>query len=146
MSFGLFIHFFIDVIWCYVGIRWFVENKRNIFVTALGFGIARFTLSFLFGFILFYASMFVQSSIHPITLSHAVSYILFYIPFTWISWSIIGFVMTQQSFTTHALIIGAVKRHILWRLYGTMISVMIELPQSFIWQSILRIGGDGNYH
>ncbi len=146
MSLGLLAHFFVDVFWCYVGVRWFVENKRNMFVKALGFGIIRFTLSLLFGFILLYASTFVQNLIHMITLSHAVSYILFYIPFIWISWSIIGFVMTRQSFTIRVLLFGSTKRHALWRLYGTVISVIIELPQTFIWQSVLRTVGDGNYH
>lgn len=127
----------INIIWCFVGLRWFAPSRSDkLFSTALGFG--RTLLWWIFGLFVFYSSMFLQGVFYDAAETLTMIYIFLYIPLIWIQWCIIARFIRRSKSSWNVFLFGASRKEYAWRLFGTVISLVIELPNTFLWSIVIQ--------
>jgi hypothetical protein len=125
------------VIWCYVGLVWFGTPQPWRLIRAITFGLIRSVLLFVFRFFLYYASTAVESLQISTTVERTLVYLFLYIPSVWIEWCIIAGLMRSQWSGVKEFLLGPWKPSLKWKSLGTVLTLALEFPQSFLWQALL---------
>ena len=122
--------FFSFCAWCYVGLIWFETPGDRRELRALMFGVIRTVQWIAFRFLLYYLSMVVEGVIHNGSYQRILVYVFLYLPTVWIEWSLMGALMTKRWSPAKDVFIGPSKLHLRWRVIGTLMTAVLELPQS----------------
>lgn len=126
-------------VWCYVGLVWFDVPGGRREIRALMFGVLRTVLWVAFRFLLYYASMVVEGLLYNhVTAQRLLIYAFLYLPTVWVEWSLTAALMTRRWSPVKNIFIGSSPLHMRWRALGTLMTVLLELPQSVLWQMLLR--------
>ncbi len=125
-------------VWCYFGLVWFEVPPQWRFMRAVTFGLIRFVLFFTFRFLLFYVGMMIEGLLIGVTAQRILTYVFLYLPSIWVEWCIVAALMTTRWTGIRSFLLGPWKPFLRWKLYGSLMTVALEFPQSFLWQALLR--------
>jgi len=110
--------------WCYLGIG-VVGGRQPRLVPALGWGLLRLLIGVFFGVGIF----LIGGVLHRNAPQHPwLSYFEIYAPVRWIEWSIMAMVLSTAPKSFGGFLLGTDGRSRLWRLGGTAVSHLADIP------------------
>lgn len=137
MIFTIILYILINTYWCSVGLRWFAPSLRGTLYAAM-LGVVRTLLWWIFGLFVLYTSLFLQGVFQNAAEARTAVYIFLYIPSVWIQWCVIARLIGKKKSSWKEILFGASWKQYRWRLYGTIISLIVEFPNTFLWSILLQ--------
>ncbi len=131
-------YLFVNMLWCSVGYRWFAAGGGKV-RGALPSGIVRTFLWWCTGLLVLYSSMALQATIRDGTDVRMTAYIFLYVPLTWIAWCVTARFIVKKKTTLSSFLFGGSIKQFLWRAFGTVLSLIIEFPNTFLWVEFQRV-------
>jgi hypothetical protein len=122
-------------VWCYVGLRLFQPAAKLLPLRALGFGIFRLFMGFLFGILIYLLSSGLITHIGAGLPQNTITYLAVYVPVRWIEWSIMSALLVRGATSRSPWILGSNSRDRYWRFGGILISCLADIPL------IISLGG-----
>ena len=123
------------VLWCYIGVRFFIEKPSKPVPTALGLGFFRLCLSIFFGLMISHLSRVISQATVHWPGGGALTYFIVYLPIRWIEWMAVAVVMLRMSHTS------AIRKSAqLWILEGMAISCLTDIPVLRIYGLAFSVG------
>ena len=115
-------------VWCYVGLRLFQPEAKLLPAKAVGFGILRLFMGFLFGIVIYLFSGFALSILGSGLPQNIIAYLGVYIPVRWIEWSIMAAILYRGATRPYPWFFGEKSQDRYWRLGGILISCLADVP------------------
>ncbi|SRR6266487_293361 len=126
--------------WCFVGLSLLSAISSVRLSRALGFGLLRLLLGFMFGLIIYLVGSIVYSALIDAPATGLLTYLAVYVPVRWVEWSILGILIAPSARTFGAFWTGSNDRDRLWRLGGVLISCVADIPMIIAFGGILPVG------
>ena len=107
---------------------------------ALGFGLLRLLLGFMFGLFIYLVGSIVYSALIDAPATSLLTYLAVYVPVRWLEWSILGLLISPSARKFGVFWTGLNSRDRLWRLGGVLISCVADVPMIIALGGILPVG------
>jgi hypothetical protein len=125
--------------WCFVGLSLLSVSPVGL-SRALGFGLLRLLLGFMFGLFIYLVGSIVYSALIDAPATGLLTYLAVYVPVRWVEWSIIEILVAPSAFKFGGFWTGLNSRDRLWRLGGVFISCVADVPMIIALGGILPVG------
>ena len=126
--------------WCFVGLSLLSDISPVSLSRALGFGLLRLLLGFIFGLFIYLVGSIVYSALTDAPAGDLLTYFAVYVPVRWIEWSILGTLIIPSGRKRSVFWTGLNSRDCLWRLGGVLISCVADIPMIIALGGILPVG------
>jgi len=127
-------------IWCFVGLRLFKPAARFLPLQAIGFGVLRLFMGFLFGILIYFLSSALITHLGAGLPENAITYVLVYVPVRWIEWSIMSAILYGAPKPTGTWFLAWSPRDRYWRLGGIAISCLADIPLIYALGGVIPTG------
>ena len=125
--------------WCFVGLSLLSVSPVGL-SRALGFGLLRMLLGFMFGLFIYLVGSIVYSALIDAPATGLLTYLAVYVPVRWVEWSIIEILVAPSARKFGVFWTGLNSPDRLRRLGGGFISCVADVPMIIALGGILPVG------